>query len=668
MFFFKMNENFYIFIFKKFLFNFVLCILLINILNNDLFCKDYLDYYINPKFYYISIENYDRHVYYNFEIFNFIYTNTYSLDWNKFSYSFFYNFIYAKYSYNFYIYKYIYFLEDTNFNYKVFSLDSYIKYLFPGKYFYNFSFYSPKNTFFNNAHPYSLNIYSIREYVDYLKNILISKDLISIKDSYKESIFGSQLVLNVLLSKDYLSVSYIIFYFIFFILFYCFFYFIVFFIFFIFVFNFYLSYKFYFLGFYLKILVLAEDDGDDYVGRMKGYVDFMVDDESLEVDETYYNIVKYEFNYLNYLLFTKFFISNWVFSYFNNFNFYFYGIGQTKLIKFINFSIIITKLELSFFSFLVQEDGESAEWRYFPYEHIDIAFPESDFYKNEVLFNSVYDGDYAYDFDPKKYKKIPVLLHPYSVNYVTSSEYEYDENFNDIEEFLNNFKNSEKILSTYVLRFKKLFLRYLEITAYKEEVFYTKSKDSYNELLSRLIDLDVQFLHFNSLESENSLSFRYEYDKNNLDLLYSNFKVDENPDNKNVLEDYIANTENDINYGYKLELNKNFENNKMIEDYIFQKYNSAFSYYVKYNGGLLIRNFSFINFFSYLIFDPVFQFFLRSKNVWSSISSSEENSLEIEPVEFSLTTYIYDKNLYKNFFYVFNSLNFNEFFFLIELI
>jgi len=404
-----------------------------------------------------------------------------------------------------------------------------------------------------------------------------------------------------------------------------------------------------------------EDDGDDYVGRAKGYVHFLVDEDDLSFNETYYNIVKYEFNYLNYIIFSNIYIFNWIFYSFKNLNNFFLGLGQLRIQKFEYISLFVSKVETAFFSFLVQEDGDPFEWRFFPYEHLTLAFPESDFYYKDALFQYG-ETDLAYDISIKKFDNIPFLLHPLSTAYIQGSEEEYEENLGDIENFLKAYKNSEKILDTYKLRFINLYKRYFfRINSMEKEVNFVKFYDTNLEMASRFYDIDLETF-YEGLTSKSSLNFRLEYDRLNQKYLETLFKVDEDSDNRLLMEDYLVGDGEDVLFNRTKNYleNQEFFNDSDIENYIKSNYLKDYSYYIKYNKDLILYNFSFRNFLVYFGYDPFFQSILRSKYLWSAFSSSEENALEVDSKEMYPTSYVFDKNMSSKIYKIFNNFNFSQ--------
>lgn len=635
------------------------------------YCKDILDEFTSNKVYYLSYENYDRHFYYNLKYFRFNYFNFYAINFNNLYFNLVYDTISTKHLYSFYTYKYIYFVEDlyTDWKLKNLSFDNYVYFISGGKYS-NFSLLQNKFPLVEKSYAYGINFLFLGEYYySYLsKNnfVLDNNNYLKFRSFYLENIFGSNLFFYDFYFKNnlYSLMCYFLFYtaiFFSLLLFFLYFFFLIF-------FNFYTYYKFYFIGKFLKILVLWDDEGDDYYGRVKGYVNLLADEDRLTFNQMYYNILKYEFNYLNFLVYSNSYIFFWINTFYNNYSTYFFGLGQLRLSKFNYFSFLGSKIESSFFSGLVEEHGDPIEWRFFPYEHVVFAFPESDFYITDAIYQYA-DTDVAFDFTVKSHFKREMVLHPYGFGnvYDPQSENEYDDSFGKINAFLKNYKNSDEILTTYSRRFKLLYKKHSSAYSFIEkQVSFSKVKDSYFELVSKNFDLDFDFFFTEDVGFPDTYSYRTEFDRFNFENVDKLFNLDTDENASLYLDRYKIRLMTEDSFLVK-NANLHLEDraDSLVKDFLKKSYVTEFSRYAKISNRLLVGNFSTNNFFSYMVNNPFFQWIIRSKFVWSGLSSasSDDGAFDFEPSGSVISSFVMDKLLSKKYQEAFSALNFTESFF-----
>jgi len=395
----------------------------------------------------------------------------------------------------------------------------------------------------------------------------------------------------------------------------------------------------------------------------------LADEDRLYFNQMYYNIIKYEFNYLNFIAYSNSYVFFWLNSVYSGFNSYFLGTGQLRLNKFNYVSLLESKIEVSFFSNLIQEDGDPVEWRFFPYEHLTHAFPESDFYLTDAIYQYA-DTDLAFDFRVKPTLQILMPLHPYSFGniYESQYDYEYDDSFLRIKNFFKNYKNSDEILTTYVRRFKLLYKNYYNANLNLDNgVFFSKNMDSYLEMSSKNLDLDFEFFLSEDLGFPETVSFRMEYDKFNMDKVYKLFNTDSDENASLYLDRYKFRLLNDNNFSLIKNNNLNSDERliNMSEKFIKDSYVNDFSSYSRFSKSLISGNFSNNNFFSFFVNNAFFQWLIRSKFFWSMISSSsnEDGAFDFEASASTISSYVTDKYLMKKYENIFSFLNFTESYF-----
>jgi len=377
--------------------------------------------------------------------------------------------------------------------------------------------------------------------------------------------------------------------------------------------------------------IFSLDTEDNY----GGYLDEMEEQQQdLSLSDTYYNIVKYEFNYLNYILYSNKYLLLWIMN--SSFSFgSFFSLGNLNDIKFLFFSNLFTRIELNFLAALTMED-DLGEWSYISYEHMVQAFPESHFYLSEAVFNYA-TVDLAYDFELKRRLILKTYLHPLSLVYdELDSELEYEENFSDIEGFLKNYSSTSKILKTYKVRFKAIYkLLYTRLRTIENSVYYSGSSDTISEIESRIPSVGFEGFHIDwsffreIINGYNSKNYNYE------DIVdeVSDFDDFDEKEKERVLklqeEDFFI-----VNMNKKYLINKKPQFSENLEDEFnlsssFYKKENELSSYIKITPNIW-ELYSYSNFFSIVLETSFLQWLFRSKWLWSKFPIPLEYEFSIE--------------------------------------
>jgi hypothetical protein len=391
-----------------------------------------------------------------------------------------------------------------------------------------------------------------------------------------------------------------------------------------------------------------------------GYLDYMEEQEmDLGFADNYYNIVKYEFNYLNYIVYANKFILYWLM----NSTFFFkknINLGQTKYTKFLFFSLFFTKIETNFLSGLTVDD-DLCEWSYFPYEHLVTAFPESNFYLSDAVFEYG-KVDLAFDFMLNRQNIMRTLIHPLSLlQEELDEELEYDEHFKDIEGFLKNYSYTSKILKTYKLRFKTIYKRLrMNINIIENSVNYSGSLNSDIEIKNRIqsVNFDGFFIDWpyfreiiNSYNIKNS-----NYENFDEELVGQDFLDKER-------EKLLKQEEDDLLVVQKYRLlSKNIKKTSQVAEDVFSlntdisfNKNEDYTSYIKVKQDIW-KLYASSNFFSIILESSFLQWCIRSKWLWSKFKVPLEYDFLIED------SFLFESDKNLNFFFnsYYKNSNFSE--------
>ena len=631
----------------------------------------------------------DYHYYYNYNYITYNYLNFYKLDFINLYYFLGQTYNYTYYWYDFYFYKYLNFLEDNNnleYNLKFlylkkntnFFFNSYIYIISNGEFEHFTKFYDQINII-NKKEPYFVYLYSFDSWNDYIKKLYFNKDYSDFVYGYKSIVYGSLFnfendKINFFLNFTYVFNFVLIFLIniVYFINLYLFFILVVLFLLFFLLFNFYLSYKFYFIARFMKLYLFDEqqyDTSDEYTFKLFGYFYFLKDDTDITFNDDYYNIIKYEYNYLNYLVLTKKYLFSWILYYnYKDLNFFFFGLGQIKRSNFDYFSIIYARVETAFLPFLQYMDGDfyaqGVDWIYFPYEHIIIAFPESDYYMKDYTFNYRYGLDPAYDINIRENFIKRMDLHPYNLHFYSDYPDEYDEVYGNVRNFLKYFKNDSIILDTFKIRFKKLFKNYRNKSFLIENgLSYSKNNDSFSEMIS--LNTNLSFELFNTSYDEMDYSpfdmFRVEYDRPHEEYLetlqqwrlsrmekffFVFIEEEERAFATETLKTYFS--QSFLNYTL-FDLNDPISSN--LKQYIIKNYYNEYSNYTKYENSIGYYDSS--NYLFSFLLGPLLSLFLKYDDLYLRlfIERETDDDLDLDLVfeEDYLVHYLHILGLYEEF-------------------
>ena len=380
-----------------------------------------------------------------------------------------------------------------------------------------------------------------------------------------------------------------------------------------------------------QFLSMFSLDTEDNYG---GYLDEMEEQQQdLALSDTYYNIIKYEFNYLNYIVYGNKYLLYWIMNIGSSVS-SFLNLGQTKEIKFLVFSHLFTRIELNFLAALTLED-DLGEWSFISYEHMVEAFPESNIYLSDAVY-AYGSVDLAYDFELKRRYILKTYIHPLSlIHDELEAELEYEENFSDIDGFLKNYSGTTKILKTYKVRFKSIYkLLKKNLKNIENSVNYPGSFNTKTEIEDRITSVGLEGFYIdwpffreiiNSYEVKN-----FDYD-DLTDDVNSEFYDPEEKEKEKFLklqeEDFFA-VNKSKNYLIKSKpvviLEEELEVNSL-----FIKKDIEYSYYIKITKDIW-KLYSKSNFFSIILESSLLQWSLRSKWLWSKFRVPLEYEFPIE--------------------------------------
>jgi hypothetical protein len=570
--------------------------------------------------------NYDRHFYlYNFNYINHAWYEGYFFDFSKyyadqvfnirhfrfFLDSFFYK--YYRFSLNFDHYDYFYYkrLRDIN------SSDKELSYLY--------------------EYAYSFDVIKL--------NFKKSNSLAFLTVTPFFSFYGS------LFFYDLLFDNYSYFYY-----FCLFFYFIFLFIFFVFIFLFIFFRLLVYLFFYKKLFLLGyfltpyTYNADENTG---GHLDSMEEQElDLSLGDTYYNIIKYEFNYFNYILYLNKYLFSWIL-FIDNVS-TFLNLGQVKYSKFYFFSNLYIKIEANFFAFMTVDD-DFGEWAYYPYEHMVEAFPESNFYLYDAVFEYA-TVDLAFDFMLRRRLLYEEYIHPLSISrdIIEEDDMEYEEEFDDIKDFFKNHKFSDSLLNTYRLRFFLIY-KNLKIVFNNMEngIFFVGASNSFLEVYNRMDFSNFDNLYddrpfFREISNAYDISNRKESDFDSIEDEFDFERIEKKEEFEKSLSEEVED--------YLVVLPKT-----VYDPFIFENSKNLFSYNTSYSSYIklkfqIYKNFSFDNFFSLILETSFSHWFLRSKWLWSKYD------IELDYESIMEDVYVFSDDGYtKDFFNIYTKkFNFSE--------
>lgn len=560
----------------------------------------------DTKTFFYENYNYDRYNYNYVKYIHLYYYDGYTIN--------FYNFYENQWliyknsinSFNFFFYKYFFFLEDSFFNRNA-KINYYLNNTFSfSSYLENYK-YSLEFTYINNVYPTFANSFS---------SFIYGKENLNFIIYTKTSLFGDLFNLDGVYLQGGLT---------YFSIFLMFSYFFVLFTFFCFLFFFIIYYLFTYIFFYKKIYIMGQflsmfslDTEDNY----GGYLDVMEEQEQdLSLGDTYYNIIRYEFNYLNYIVYSNKYLLYWVM---NNVLHYdsFINLGQTKDVKFLFFSQLFTRIELNFLAGLTLED-DLGEWSYISYEHMVEAFPECNIYLSDAVY-AYASVDLAYDFELKRRYILKTYIHPLSLLYdELDGDLEYEENFSDIDGFLKNYSSTSKILKTYKLRFKSIYkLLKKNLKSIENSVSYPGSYNTTTEIQDRVSSVGFEGFYIDwaffreIINAYDVKNFDYE-DLNEINLEFDDSDEKEKEKFFKLQEEDFFAVNKSKNYLIKskpsvsVNLEEDLESNSL-----FIKKDVEYSHYIKITKDIW-KLYSSSNFFSILLESTLLQWSFRSKWLWS---------------------------------------------------
>lgn len=590
--------------------------------------------------------NYDR---YNYSYIKYI--HFYYLDYYSFNFLNFYdfqvnNYYFSKLSLNFYIYKYFFMLEDSFLikNLEIFNFSD------------SFKNIKKTNFFILENYNYSLDMIYLKNFYFNKSRLLLDNSSLNFLFQYSNNIFGDLFLFSIInTSPVFFNYSFLLFtlpYYTY--VYFSFVLFIFFFIYYIFLYIFFYK-KFYIIGQFLTKYSLDTEDNHG------GYLDYMEEQEQdLSFADNYYNIVKYEFNYLNYILFLNKYLLVWIFV--SKISFLpLLDLGQFKNLKFSFFSEIFSKIEANFLAGLTYED-DFGEWAYFPYEHIVQAFPESNYYVGDAVFEYA-QTDLAFDFSLVRKNIYKDFLHPLSLlQEEQDDELEYEEFFDDIQGFLSNYNHSYKILSTYKIRFKNIYKRLnFHNNLIENSLNYSGSLNSSKEIMNRIAPVGfegffIDWPYFREIiNNYNIINNNYEEPAEDESIQEANFRDRERERILKREEDDLLVVEK-----HKLLFKKKDKSKEEILDDINLikdsfKETDAFFVYNKIRKDIW-KNYSHSNFFSIICESAFLQWMFRSNWLWSKFKVPLEYNFLIEDSTFLHS----DKNLSGFFNSLYRNSNFVE--------
>jgi hypothetical protein len=551
-------------------------------------------------------------------------------------------------------------------------------------FFYRNFFYVEDLDMFNYIDDYLNNKFKIKSSLSKTENLNLyySFDFFSFKDNrlldYSSSFKLDNLYFGDLFSKELnLTYNYIIYN-----SFYLGYLFLInsFFIFLFFVFFYYLlSYFFIYKGMFIVgyfFVGLYEDDDDniyDDGSSDKRFLDkILMDNDYLYFSNTYYNIIRFEFNYLNYIIYSNKFILFWFYA--TSFSIvHIKNVGYLYYLKFLFSSYFYSKLEFNYLPSLINNE-EIADWYYIAQDHILIAFPEYSFYSQNSLFSNEVNDYSSWFYKKEIVNNLLFINHPFAMlPFITYDEFHYElseDYIRDTEKFIEKYYFSDLIMSTFKKRFITMYCQIKKFNYNLEtSTNYAGSFNTFNEIFYRNASVDLEFLDESSYRLRDITNAYFINIADSFDRVDNISDVDFSLEDEHAF-DVLANRSEirmDVFKSYfKLYGANAFSNYKPSDlAFFYENQNSfnifskeglnSFASYVKYNN-VFFRSFGALS-FSSLIFNSFYDIY------YSKLKSEPfnyVNNTDFSNLRELLNAFSFDKKYMSSLLSVFNKLDFSE--------
>lgn len=240
------------------------------------------------------------------------------------------------------------------------------------------------------------------------------------------------------------------------------------------------------------------------------FLDILTIRGDLDRFKKFYNILKLEYFYMEYLLTRSRKIFMWFFTSYDN--------DYFLDLKFSLINLLYTRIEMPFWAYEDLSPGMD-EWSFFPYDFLPIAFPESEWFlknfenQNLYLFDEAYDGFRLEEEDLFGCNKWSHVEYPFywKDDHLGSGIFDvFDLNFN-LKYFLD-YNLNEDFFKRYVERYKKIAVNLNHLnTLVDKAVGYSGSYDTLEELEYRSLDGGLGFWFSHWIKYEEDLNFHVFY-------------------------------------------------------------------------------------------------------------------------------------------------------------
>jgi hypothetical protein len=640
---------------KKFLYKYIFYIFLIVLFFFFFFffSFSYAESNISNDYVYYIFNN-DFHVYYNFKRIDLDFSDRYNFDFFSYDYSLG-RLRRLTNDFNFFLYKNFYFVEDSdslvyidnyfNTKLKIKSFDPIRKNL---NLYYSFDFFSFRDNLVLNSH------------ASFKPDNLYFGDLFNKKSSLIYSY-----IIYICFYLGYIFFVTCFFVFLFFTIFY-------------YILLYFTIYKGMFIFGYFFVGLYEDDDDniyDDGSSDKKFLDKILLDNGYLYFSNTYYNIIRFEFNYLNYIIYSNKFILFWFYTTSASIG-YIRNSGYFNYLKFLFTSCFYSKLEFNYLPSLINNE-EIADWYYIAQDHILIAFPEYSFYSRDIISSNEVN-DYSSSFYKNEILyNLLFINHPSAMlPFITYDEFHYElseDYILDTEKFIEKYYFSEFIISTFKKRFKVMYSKIKKFNYYLEtSVNYAGSFNTFDEIFYRNLGVDLEFLDENSFKvrditngyfinipdsfdrvdniSDVDFSLEDEYDS---DVLANRSEI-----RMDVFKSYSKLYGSNAFFNYKAEDLVFFYENQSLFNISSKEYMYSLSSYVKYNNSFF-RSFGASSFLS-LISNSLYDIYYtkRKSEPFNYINNSDFSNLR-ELLNF----FNFDQKHILSMYLVVRALDFSESFF-----